>query len=78
MSKESAILKMAKAAKKASRQLAVVSTSEKNKALRLMAKKILAEKDFLIRENAKDMNAGEKAGLSKALLDRLLLTEGRV
>lgn len=78
MAKTSAVLKMVKAAKKASRQLAVVSTSEKNKALRLMAKEILAEKDFLIRENIKDMNAGKKAGLSKSLLDRLLLTEDRI
>lgn len=78
MAKESKIIKMAKAAKKASRQLAIISTSEKNKALRLMAKIILAEKGFLIRENAKDMKVGKKSGLSKALLDRLLLTEARI
>ena len=69
---------MAKAAKTASRLLAAASTAEKNKALRLAAGLILEEKDFLIHENAKDMRAGEKAGLSKALLDRLLLNSQRI
>ncbi|MFP4472333.1 MAG: glutamate-5-semialdehyde dehydrogenase [Candidatus Omnitrophota bacterium] len=78
MAKRSKILLMARAAKKASRSLAVSKTSEKNKALRLMAKQITAERNFLIRANAKDMAAGEKAGLSKALLDRLLLTDKRI
>jgi len=78
MAKESNILKMAKAAKQASRQLAVATTRDKNRALRLMAKMILAEKAFLLRENRKDIAAGEKAGLSRALLDRLLLTDSRI
>jgi len=78
MAKESAMIKMAKAAKLASRQLAAASTLEKNNALRLMAKRLLAQKDILMWENQKDIAAGEKAGLSKAMLDRLLLTEDRI
>ncbi len=78
MVKTSHIVAQAKAAKTASRQLSVVSTTEKNRALRLMAKMLLSEKDFLIRENAKDVRAGEAAGLSQAMLDRLLLTEQRI
>lgn len=78
MTKASPVLKMAKAAKAASRHLAVAKTAEKNKALRLMADVIVREQAFLIRENAKDMAAGEQAGLSRALLDRLLLTPDRV
>ena len=78
MSKESKIVRMAKAAKKASRQLAVTPTAEKNRALRLMAKLILDEKDFLIRENQKDIKAGQQAGLSNAMLDRLLLNDKRI
>jgi len=69
---------MAKAAKTASRTLSLVSTAEKNKALQAMAAMILAQKDFLIRENQKDIKAGQKAGLSAALLDRLLLTDKRI
>jgi len=78
MAKESVMIKMAKAAKTASRQLAAVSTTEKNQALRLMAKMLLLQKSALIRANRNDIAAGEKAGLSKAMLDRLLLTEARI
>jgi len=78
MAKASPVLKMAKMAKASSRQLAVAKTADKNKALRLMADVIVREQAFLIRENAKDMAAGEHAGLSRALLDRLLLTPDRV
>jgi glutamate-5-semialdehyde dehydrogenase len=78
MSKESTIIKMAKAAKTASRQLAAASTAEKDKALRLMAKMILGGKDALMRANQKDITAGKKAGLSTAMLDRLLLTDDRI
>jgi len=78
MAKTSPVLKMAKSAKTASRRLAVAKTAEKNKALRLMAEEILRGQDFLIRENARDMAAGEQTGLSRALLDRLLLTPDRI
>jgi len=43
-----------------------------------MAKMLLLQKSALIRANRKDIAAGEKAGLSKAMLDRLLLTEARI
>ncbi len=78
MKKHISILQMAQEAKLASRQLALASTAEKNRALSAMAKMILAQKDFLIRENQKDVLAGEEAGMSKALIDRLLLNEKRI
>ncbi|HSA30424.1 MAG TPA: glutamate-5-semialdehyde dehydrogenase [Candidatus Omnitrophota bacterium] len=78
MNKNTSVTKMAQAAKFASRQLAMVATAEKNRALRLMAKMLLAEKDFLVRENQKDIQAGEKAGLSRAMIDRLLLNDKRI
>ncbi len=78
MTKNSSVVKMAQAAKKASRLLAMASTAEKNRALRLMAKILLVEKDFLLSENQRDVAAAEKAGLSKALIDRLLLNDKRI
>lgn len=75
---ERQIKKMAEAAKHASRDLALVSTNEKNKALRKMAKALLANKAYLIKENKKDLVAGERNGLSNALIDRLTLNEKRI
>ncbi|MEW5895489.1 MAG: glutamate-5-semialdehyde dehydrogenase [Candidatus Omnitrophota bacterium] len=78
MIKKSKMIRMAKAAKKASRQLAIAPSSEKNKALTLMAESIYKEKNFLISENAKDIKTGKKSKLSNALLDRLLLNDKRI
>jgi glutamate-5-semialdehyde dehydrogenase len=72
------ILKIAKAAKKASYQMALVSTNEKNRALTQMAKALEEEQAYLIRENAKDLAAASKAGYSKALIDRLVLNPKRI
>jgi glutamate-5-semialdehyde dehydrogenase len=72
------ILKIAKAAKKASFQMALVSTKEKNRALMQMAKALEAQQSYLIRENAKDLAAASKANYSKALIDRLTLDPKRI
>ncbi|MBF0521487.1 MAG: glutamate-5-semialdehyde dehydrogenase [Candidatus Omnitrophica bacterium] len=75
---EKQIMGMAKEAKAASRQLALISTDEKNKALVKMASALKAHSLYLIRENEKDLAAGKRAGLSNALLDRLTLNEKRI
>jgi glutamate-5-semialdehyde dehydrogenase len=72
------ILKIAKAAKKASFQMALVSTSEKNRALMQMADALVAQQSYLIRENTKDLAAASKAGHSPALIDRLTLNPKRI
>lgn len=71
-------VKMAQKAKSASFEMAQVSTKEKNNALKAMAKALKAKKNYLIRENAKDLRAAEKANYSKALVDRLVLNETRI
>ncbi len=73
MSLSARILKTAQAAKKASLQLALVSTKDKDHALRQMAQALLTRQDYLIKENAKDLAAARKAGYAKALMDRLAL-----
>jgi glutamate-5-semialdehyde dehydrogenase len=72
------IIKMAQEAKKVSYQLATLATSEKDKALKLMAEELRARQDFLIKENKKDIAAAKKAKLSPALVDRLVLNEKRI
>jgi glutamate-5-semialdehyde dehydrogenase len=68
------IREMARKAKSASHQLAQLSTSIKNRVLLEMADDLEHHRERLIKENQKDLAAGEKAGLSPALVDRLRLT----
>ncbi len=68
----------AKKAKDASRLLASVSTEIKNNALFKMAAGLEKDAGQLIAENRKDLDAGEKKGLSAAMLDRLKLTPERI
>ncbi|MCG3204785.1 MAG: Gamma-glutamyl phosphate reductase [Elusimicrobia bacterium] len=69
---------MAQEARAASRLLATLRTETKNKALEAMAHALLASETDIIKENAKDLAAAEKAGVGKSLLDRLALTDERV
>ncbi len=66
-------LKIAKDAKKASYEMALISSEEKNLALVAMAKALVEKKDYLIKENAKDLAFARKSNYSKALVDRLTL-----
>ncbi len=72
------VLAQGKKAKEASRILANASTDIKDRALLNIAKKIEDSSEEIISINDKDMRAGRKAGLSKALLDRLELNEKRI
>lgn len=75
--KEEAI-RLARQAKLASRQLAPISSAEKNRALHLMADELAAQSDYLVGENKKDLDAAEKAGIAEAIVDRIALNRGRV
>ena len=65
-------------AKDAAGALSNLSTNSKNRALMAMAEGIEARQDFLLAENAKDVAAAAKKGLSKAMIDRLTLNAQRV
>lgn len=67
-----------KAAKKASYQLIGLSTEKKNEALGKIAKQLIIDKDFLIKENQKDLEDGRKKGLSESILDRIMLNGNRI
>ena len=71
-------LRLGKRAKTAARQLAPLSSEEKNRALLLMANKLDAGITFLVGENEKDLKAAKNAGASSAILDRIALNPERV
>jgi len=75
MSIQETIKQMAVAAKKASRNMANLSTTAKNNALLKMAEALLRQKAYIQQENEKDLAAGREKGLSAAMLDRLALTD---
>lgn len=72
------IVELAAAAKKASYVLGPADTSQKNRALLAMAEALERRSGEILAENAADIAAGRKHGLSRALIDRLLLDEGRL
>ncbi len=72
------VTKTAQKAKEASRKLANVPTKAKNDALLMMAKRIMADEQNLVKENYKDLTGGQKKGLSRAMLDRLTLNPSRI
>lgn len=65
-------------ARLASRRVASALTAEKNQALLLMADALERRMGEVLQENAADVTAARKKGLSASQLDRLLLDEHRV
>ena len=72
------IIKILKGAKEASFALANISAKEKNKALSGMSQALLKNARFILSENSKDVALASEKGISKALVDRLTLTEKRI
>ncbi len=70
--------KMGGAAKAAGRVLAVAGTKKKNDALEAIRASLLKYKERILEANAADIVEAEKAGIKKAFLDRLLLTDERI
>ena len=68
----------ARECKQASRRLAWLSGAEKDALLRHLASELRTQRQRLLDANARDCEAGQAAGLSRALLDRLQLTPARV
>lgn len=65
-------------AREASYKLAGASTVIKNEALEAMARGLEKSSGTILEANREDMEAARNRGLSKALLDRLLLTTERI
>ncbi len=72
------ILEQGRKAREAARLLSNMSTAVKNEALSKMALALEKKSEQIIEANAVDMERGKEKGLSRALLDRLLLTAERI
>lgn len=72
------IEELCKKAKEASRQMARLTTRQKDRALNEIATALERRGDEILRENSDDMEEGKAAKLSGALLDRLMLDEDRI
>jgi glutamate-5-semialdehyde dehydrogenase len=67
-----------KLAKEASYELAIADSKQKNAALEAIAVALQANESEIVKANKLDIQAGIDAGLTEALLDRLLLDETRL
>lgn len=76
MLKLSPVREQAVRAKEVARQLAMLSTAQKNAALQAMAHQLRSRAEELLQANQKDLDAGQS--LSNALKDRLKLTPARI
>ena len=67
-----------KAAKLAAAKLAVMSEGEKNAALLAAADAVCERAEYILAENAKDVDAARKNGMNEGLVDRLTLNSARI
>ena len=65
-------------AKESTQIIATLESKTKNRILNEMANALVEKSLFIVEENKKDMEAGQKNALDSALLERLLLDEKRV
>ena len=65
-------------AKNASRGAAKLGTKAKNRGLLVVANELVEERELILQENAKDIEAAKDKGVKQSLIDRLALTEQRI
>ena len=69
---------LGKNAKVASRSLVKLGTAEKNQILGQVEDALLAETDYILAENARDVDQAQKNGISPVMVDRLRLDAKRI
>ena len=69
---------LGKNAKIASQSLVKLGTAEKNVVLGQVAETLLAETDFILQENARDVEKARENGISPVMVDRLKLDAKRI
>jgi glutamate-5-semialdehyde dehydrogenase len=67
-----------RAARRAAAQLALTDNDRRNRALRAAAEAIRGQRQDILAANARDMQSGAERGLSRSMLDRLMLDADRV
>lgn len=75
---DSLMNELGRKARAAARELALIPAATKNKALRAAAQAIRIDSKPILEANGVDMAAGEAKGLTKAMLDRLMLNPARI
>jgi len=75
---KSFVLKKALEAKEGARAIAKISSGRKNDALIKMAEALIKKSVSLLTANRKDITFAKQKGLSKAMIDRLTLTQKRI
>ena len=78
MINEKSLITLAKNAKKTAHHLAQLKTTEKNMALRTMAKHLRSAAADILAVNAKDISEAKQNGRSDSFIERLTLTPERV
>jgi glutamate-5-semialdehyde dehydrogenase len=72
------VLQQASDARVAAIDLAAATRTEKDRALRLMADRLVERAEDIVAANAVDVNNARSGGLSEAMIDRLTLTPARI
>ena len=72
------VAQIARDARQASFVMSRLGTAVKNDLLLAMARALETQTAHLVAENAKDLEAGQRKGLSSAMLDRLMLDNSRI
>jgi glutamate-5-semialdehyde dehydrogenase len=75
---EEYIAELTRGAKEASRRLACTGTAQKDAAILAIVAGLVDSRNNLQRENQRDIEAARRAGLGKALIDRLLLSDRQI
>ncbi len=73
-----AMFVIGRAARAASRELALASTATKNAALCAMAAHLRQQSAAILKANAADLDAAKAGGLAASFIDRLTLTDARI
>lgn len=69
---------LGKNAKEAFKVFSKATTNQKNRALSLIAKYILENKDYIVEENKKDVEFTKSKGRPQSIIDRVVLDEKRI
>ncbi|MDE6209722.1 MAG: glutamate-5-semialdehyde dehydrogenase [Lachnospiraceae bacterium] len=72
------LIKLCENAKKASKDIAKLTTNEKNKILNEVAKALITNAEDIINANSTDMENGKANNMPESLQDRLLLDKSRI
>lgn len=72
------LIQLGKAAVAAKYKMQLLDTDTKNKALLQIARALVAGEAYILSENAKDIEKGEKNGMHPGMIDRLRLSSDRI